>query len=175
MYFEHYKKKNKLQLTKLLTIFILAGVIYIAIEVLATAIQNKLAAKLDCWKYISLMGYSSIWMFFVGGMAGILLGLFNEIKLIRRTKMIFQAMLGCLFITGLELLVGILLNIIFKLNIWHYEGLHFLHQINLTHSLLWFLLSPLAFWFDDYIRSRMYYEGEEYTFWFNYWKLIRLK
>ncbi|MCG8573205.1 MAG: putative ABC transporter permease [Spirochaetes bacterium] len=157
--------KNGPQYKKLLTIYILAGIIYVFIEVVFTAISGKILTLTKYYERISLIGLSSIWMFPIGGFLGIVLGLLNEWKLIKHWKMIFQALLGCLIITGIELISGIVLNRWLDLKIWDYTELPFnyLGQINLFHSIGWFFLSPVAFWFDDFIRAEMYGEGKVYS------------
>ena len=59
-----------------------------------------------------------------------------------RVPILIRALFGGLFITGVELLAGCLLNLGLGFSVWDYSGLpyHFLGQICLSYSILWFLL-----------------------------------
>lgn len=132
---------------KSVIIGVLAGFIYLGIEVVFTAALKNPTAR--------LIGYSSIYMFPIGAFLGVVLGLLNEKKVIAKLPVIVQALLGAAIITGVELLTGFVLNIVFGLNLWDYshEPLNYLGQISLPHSIGWIIISPLAFWFDDYLRK----------------------
>lgn len=153
---------KRVELKKLLILFIVGFVIYIAIEVLWTATQyiyRDLGSS-----HMSLMGGSSIWMGVLGGFIFIILGLLNENTVIReRFPLSLQALIGAVIITTLEFITGIILNVWLDLNIWDYEGFPLAHlfynQINLVHSLCWLLLAPTAFWLDDLLRWVFYKVG----------------
>ena len=79
-----------------------------------------------------------------------------------------QMLIGCLIITGTELIAGIVLNMWLGLNIWDYSNmpLNLWGQICLPFSCLWFFLSGVAIVLDDELRYNMF--GEEkphYYFW----------
>ena len=64
-----------------------------------------------------------------------------------RVPIPLRALAGAIFITGVELLSGCFLNIALGLDVWDYSTLpyHFLGQICLPYSVLWFLLClPLS-------------------------------
>ncbi|MBO5294568.1 MAG: hypothetical protein J6B71_04915 [Clostridia bacterium] len=64
-----------------------------------------------------------------------------------RLPVLLRATVGALFITGVELFAGCLLNLGLGLAVWDYSSLpyHFLGQICLRYSILWFLLCiPLS-------------------------------
>lgn len=56
---------------------------------------------------------------------------------------IFKSMISAIFITAVELVFGIVFNLILKLNVWNYSGekYNFLGQICPQYTFLWFLLS----------------------------------
>lgn len=56
-----------------------------------------------------------------------------------------QALICTVLITAVELIVGFVLNIVFRLNIWDYSLLpfNFMGQICLWYSTLWFILSMI--------------------------------
>lgn len=145
-----------------LILFSVGFLLYIGIEVVFCALLGALVDfKGMC--YWSLGGYSSIWMGLVGGVAFTLLGMLNEVKRIRTFPLALQCLLGAVLITTLEFVVGLILNVWLKLEIWNYQGeplAHlFLNQINLFHSILWFFLSIFAFWLEDTVRWALYELG----------------
>ncbi|OHD82309.1 MAG: hypothetical protein A2355_11620 [Spirochaetes bacterium RIFOXYB1_FULL_32_8] len=102
----------------------------------------------------------------------------NEINFISsRFNLFFQSLLGAVIITLVELISGIILNLIFKFNIWDYSKypFNFLGQIALARSILWFFICPLAFWFDDLVRSLLYDAGTPYSLFSMYKKLFNFK
>lgn len=60
----------------------------------------------------------------------------------RRAPLFKRCLFGCGIITALELIVGCVVNLIFKMKVWDYSGNRFniLGQICLGYSVLWFLL-----------------------------------
>ena len=60
---------------KNLLYFCILGCIYLLLEFFMRAVSFDIHNYSNSFKYLSLMGISSIWMFFVGGIAGILLGI----------------------------------------------------------------------------------------------------
>lgn len=123
----------------LLTIF--GGLNYVLIEII--------------WR-----GYSHPSMFILGGLSFLIVGLLNEI-FSWKIPIEIQSICGGAIITIMELIVGIILNIILKLNVWNYSlmPLNFLGQICLPFSLLWIVLSFLIIIIDDWIRYKFF--GEE--------------
>ena len=108
---------------KYAALFIIGGTVYYGIELL--------------WRN------RSHWtMAVVGGICFILCGLINEV-LDYDYPLLLQGIIGSLFITGVELFSGIVLNIWLDLGIWDYSGLpfNFLGQICLPFSLLWVVLA----------------------------------
>lgn len=104
--------------------------------------------------------YSHPSMFILGGLSFLVVGLLNEI-FSWKIPIEIQAICGGAIITIMELIVGIILNIILKLNVWNYSSmpLNFLGQICLPFSLLWIVLSFLIIIVDDWIRYKLF--GEE--------------
>lgn len=130
-------------------LFLIGGMIYSLIEIFGR-------------------GFTHPSMFIVGGICFVLIGLLNEIY---SWDMLFQyqCIIGSLIITFLELISGIILNIILKLNIWDYSNYNFniLGQICLHHSIFfWIPLSAIAIILDDYIRYEFFNEEQPvYHFW----------
>lgn len=169
--------KGKVKIAPDLLIFIMTGIIYVFIEVVFTAVFGEMEHKFGV-KYGSTMGFSSIYMSLIGGLLGVVLGRINEIDFISsRFNLFFQSLLGACAITLIELAAGIVLNLIFKFDIWDYSNypLNFMGQIALFRSVLWFFICPLAFWFDDLVRSLLYGEGEPYSLLKLYLELFGIK
>ena len=78
------------------------------------------------------------------------IGFFHLYRINRRylrSPLPLRALMGACFITAMELTIGCILNLGLGWNIWDYSALplHFLGQICLPYSILWFLLCfPVA-------------------------------
>ena len=61
-----------------------------------------------------------------------------------------MACVGAVVITAVELIYGVLFNIVLGLSVWDYAGfgLNFIGQISLTYSLLWIFVAMIAFVVD---------------------------
>ena len=95
----------------------------------------------------------------LGGICFVLMGLINNI-LGFETSLILQMFISALIITVLEFLSGLLLNVYLGLNIWDYSHLPFnlMGQVCLPFSIIWFFLSPLGIFADDFIRWKLFHE-----------------
>lgn len=126
---------------KYLFLFLVGGLAYCGIEML--------------WR-----GYTHWTMFLVGGICFLFCGSINE--LFDWDMPIWKQMLICSAgITVIEFVSGVIINIIFKLNVWDYSNLPFnvLGQVCLPFSILWFGLSFIAILADDWLRYWLF--GEE--------------
>lgn len=122
-------------------LFLIGGLIYITIEILAR-------------------GFSHVSMFLVGGLCFVIIGLLNERY---DWKMLFQhqCLIGAGVITLLEFFSGCIVNLWLHLHVWDYSDRPFnlLGQICLHHSLCyWTILSAVAIWLDDFIRHKFFHE-----------------
>ena len=130
---------------KHLILFVIGGVAYVCIELLAR-------------------GFSHWTMFVVGGLCFFLVGAINEVT--PKMALVKQMVLSCVIITAIEFLSGCILNIGLGLDIWDYsdEFGNLFGQICLKHSCYWFLLSLVGIVLDDYIRYRLFQEPKpKYT------------
>ena len=125
---------------KYIILFLIGGCVYYSIEIIAR-------------------GFSHWTMFMVGAICFILIGAINEITL--KMPLLKQMLLSAIIITFIEFISGCILNIWLGLNIWDYsnEPFNLLGQINLKHTIYWFLLSSIGIVLDDYIRYILF--GEE--------------
>lgn len=125
---------------KYIILFLIGGCVYYSIEIIAR-------------------GFSHWTMFMVGAICFILIGAINEIT--PKMPLLKQMLLSAIIITFIEFISGCILNIWLGLNIWDYsnEPFNLLGQINLKHTIYWFLLSSIGIVLDDYIRYILF--GEE--------------
>lgn len=75
-----------------------------------------------------------------------------------------QSILGAIIITIFEFIVGVIVNIILKWNVWNYATVPFniMGQICLPFSLIWIVLSAVIIIVDDYIRYKLFKEKKSY-------------
>lgn len=128
------------QLFKYVVLFLIGGATYFCIEML--------------WR-----GHSHWTMFIVGGICFIFCGGINE-WFDWDIPLWIQMLLCAAGITTIEFISGIIINIIFKLNVWDYSNLplNIMGQVCLWFSLLWFFLSALAIILDDWLRYWLFDE-----------------
>lgn len=101
-------------------------------------------------------GYSHWSMFILGGLCGVVIGLLNE-----RNKDISiweQGLYGAIIVTILEFIIGYILNILLGWNIWDYSDVpfNFLGQICLPFTIIWFILSIVCVYLDDFLREKLF-------------------
>lgn len=101
-------------------------------------------------------GYTHPTMGLAGGLSLCFLSIINE-KL-KQLKLIYKAILGGLFITTIEFLIGILMNVGLKSQIWDYSAMPFnlFGQICLSFSVLWCALSIPMMWLTTIIRRYIF-------------------
>lgn len=125
---------------RLLTLFAIGGFSYMGIEIL--------------WR-----GYTHWTMGIVGGLCFVLIGLINEIFTFQMLLWV-QDLIAAVLVTIIELVSGIVINIVFKLGVWDYSNVPFniLGQVCLPYMILWFLLANVAIVVDDFIRWKLFQE-----------------
>lgn len=130
-----------MKLIKNIVIFLAFGAIYYVLE--------------SIWKG----SFEHWYIFILGGLISTLISNINE-KIEWDMPFFQQATIGLGVAIFSEAFVGIVLNIILNLNIWHYDRLTFFwHQCSLSSCVLWFILSIACILFDDWLRWRLL--GEE--------------
>lgn len=92
-------------------------------------------------------GCSHYSMAIAGGLSLMLIDIICLRKLIK-LPVIAKAILSSGIITFVELITGIIVNLVFKLNVWDYSNMPFnvLGQICLPFSIIWVLISFPAIW-----------------------------
>lgn len=131
----------KLNFIKYLILLLIGGSIYYCIEIVAR-------------------GFSHWTMFLVGGICFIVIGLINEKT--PEIPLLKQMIVSAAIITLIEFISGCILNIWLGLNIWDYtnEPFNLFGQINVKHTVYWFLLSSVGIIIDDYIRHYLFGEDK---------------
>lgn len=163
------KHSNKYLKNKLIH-FLVFGSIYLNIEIITRAI-NKSLVGFNGICTLSLCGWTSLWMFPIGGFCAVLIGTLNDYPPYYNLKMWQQTIMGGSLIIAVELLSGIFFNIILGLNIWDYsyDKFNFMGQINLKNSISWYVLSVVIVWLDDEL-SYYIYRDEKPSSLLNYFK-----
>lgn len=126
---------------KLFILFLIGGLVYSAIE-------------------IAYKGDTHYSMFIVGGLCFILIGGINS-YLSYDMPLIYQMLISSVIITVLEFISGCIVNLWLKIGVWDYSRMPFnvLGQICLLFMIIWFFLSAVGIFLDDFVRWKMF--GEE--------------
>ena len=121
-------------------VFLFGGINYIAIEIL--------------WR-----GYTHWTMAVAGGLCAMLIYIIN--MKFKGWNLIYKAFVGALLIIFLELIIGIIINIILRWNVWDYsqKTFNFMGQICLDYFILWFFLCiPVCILFN-YFQEKIVEQG----------------
>lgn len=143
-----YMKEKILRVIKYIVLFLIGGAAYFGIEIL--------------WR-----GYSHWTMFLLGGLCFVIVGALNN-WLPWEMDIEKQAGIGAIIITVLEFIVGVIVNLVLKWNVWDYSLLPFniLGQISLPFTLIWIVLSASIIVVDDWVRYKVFKEEKlRYTSW----------
>ena len=142
-------------LVKYVALIAVFGFIYLDIEIFARALRHDIKTINGIpMAYTSFAGWTSLWMFFIGGAIGTVLGLLDERRSGYKQPWYFiRACLGVAIIYAIEFCAGVVFNIRLGMNLWNYtDCLNICHQITLLYLPVWFVLSVFAQWFDDVVR-----------------------
>lgn len=124
---------------KRIILFLIFGAIYCILEMI--------------WR-----GRTYISMAMIGGIAGVVIGEFNEKA---PAPFLSQCFAGMSVITLLEGISGLILNVWLKLGIWDYSnmpGQFFWGQCCIPYCILWFILAGVAVYLDDWLRWLLFNE-----------------
>ena len=104
---------------------------------------------------ILFRGFTHWTMAITGGVAFLLIHIINTKA--KNTGLFFKCLTGCFIITGLELIVGIIVNRQLHLNVWDYstQSFNLLGQICPLFSFLWFLISAPAIFLSRFISKKL--------------------
>ena len=135
----NFKTLYREKILEYLLVATIGGVFYFALEVI--------------WR-----GWSHISMAFCGALCFTFFYYIESDIRFRRLPLIFKAIVGGAFISALELAAGLVLNKLLLLNIWDYSyaPLDLFGQVCLQMSILWVLVSFIAFLLCDIIRRNIF-------------------
>lgn len=76
----------------------------------------------------------------------------------KKRPLLQNCFLGSAMITATEFIVGCIVNLGFKMNVWDYSdrAVHFLGQICPLYSMFWFILTAPAMWICRSIREKVF-------------------
>lgn len=116
---------------------------------------------------ILFRGYSHYTMFILGGLCFLLVGEFGTRMLKKNIsnvyKIIFIMLCGTLIITFAELITGIIVNVVFDMQVWDYSDrkYNYMGQICPEFSAMWALVSLVCVYADALLRMFLLGGGEE--------------
>ena len=96
------------------------------------------------------------WSMLLAG--GICFALFSKIaEKLKRVPLLIKVMIFALAVTGIELLFGLIFNVLLGMNVWDYSGMdyNFKGQICLAFSALWGCLGMIAIPLADFLNKRL--------------------
>lgn len=146
-----------MEIKKISVIYLIGFLAYMAIEVIFGTIMRPLGSKIF---------FGLFCMGILGGIILNVLGMFNEIKWMKKWNLLTQCLIGAVVITVLEFVAGLILNTWLGLGVWDYTNhvlfgipFHIMGQVSILFSFFWLLLCPLAFWVDDVLKWTFYKTG----------------
>jgi len=89
---------------------------------------------------------------------GICFTVFGSIsRALKKVHLLYKAIIASIFVTFVELIFGIVFNIILKKNVWDYSGIpfNFKGQICLLYSVFWWILGLIFIPVADLLNRRL--------------------
>lgn len=104
---------------------------------------------------ILFRGFTHWTMALTGGFCFLLIHIVNQKA--KNKGLFFKCLIGCLIITSLELIVGIIVNRQLHLDVWDYseQSFNLLGQICPLFSFLWFLISIPAIYLSRFMKKKL--------------------
>ena len=105
---------------------------------------------------ILFRGFTHWTMFFAGGLSFVIL--YHIFTGSRSFPLWKGCLIGALVITGIEFLFGCVFNLALGWNVWDYSHypLHFMGQVCLLYTLLWFVLSAPILWLSRGLKRKLH-------------------
>lgn len=100
-------------------------------------------------------GYTHWSMLCAGGVCFVFFGKIQE--KMKDKNLFLKSILGSVFITLIEFILGVIFNILFKKKVWDYSKLpfNFLGQICLLYSSLWCILSMIFIPLAGFLKNKI--------------------
>lgn len=137
-------------ISKKIISFFIGGILYFIIEIMTR-------------------GYSHYSMFICGGISYVFVGIAGRwiLEKNRRPEIAIASIMlvGSMIITTMELLTGIIVNIVFDMRVWDYSNIEYnvMGQICPAFSVLWALISLPCVYIDSVIRKFIFCEKIDYV------------
>jgi Predicted membrane protein len=127
-------------LAEYMTVFIIGAAVYSVCEI--------------CWR-----GYTHWTMTFAGGFC--LICIYLSSNKYPDRMLWLQCAEGCLTITAIEFIIGYIVNIQLKWNVWDYTDIPFniMGQVCLSYMAVWFIMSIPAVFICRLLRTKLFYRG----------------
>ncbi len=145
------------QIKKFFTLFIVIGLVYLDMEIIFRSFRGDLIG-FEGLTAKSMAAWSSIWMIGIGGLSGVVLGIFNEGN--NKLPYIVRVLLGIVVVFLIEFVGGLIFNDLLNMSLWDYSDmpLNIMGHITLLYLPVWLAIIPFAFWLDDLLRSFFFEE-----------------
>ena len=114
---------------------------------------------------IMFRGFSHVSMLIAGGLCFVFIGWINEDQHRNESmSLISQMLISAIVITMVEFAVGLIVNVWLGLDVWDYSNMpyNFMGQICLLYMVIWFFLSLVAIFFDEYLRCHLLREEKRH-------------
>jgi uncharacterized membrane protein len=132
-----------------------------------------------CYAQLELFarGVTYLPMTFIGGLAGILIGLLDRHPSSTSLTMWQQCVLGTLIVLDIEFISGYICNMRLGMQLWDYSGYRYNidGQVCARLAAVWFFIVPLASWIDDFLRWKLFDEPRPKPVWNSYKRLITFR
>lgn len=153
-----------------MALFSIYGTVYLALEIVARAFRGELVGMLGL-SAPSLAGWTSLWMWPIGGVCGVLVANFHRHL---RVPLWVIGVIGVAAIMAVELAAGLLLNVGLGLALWSYAGwpLNLAGQVCGLYAPIWFLLIPMIVWLDLAVQAVYWDVGAPPTLWYTYSRMF---
>ena len=103
---------------------------------------------------ILFRGYTHWSMIIAGGLCFLVFYILNSI--LKTNSILVRCLIAMLIITTIELIVGLIVNVVLKWNVWDYSNmfLNFMGQICVVYSGIWFSMGVPMTYLSNFIKSR---------------------
>ena len=103
---------------------------------------------------IIFRGYTHWSMVIAGGLCFLVFYILNF--LLKSNSILLRCIIAMIIITTIEFIIGYIVNIIFKWNVWDYSNMffNFMGQICVLYSSIWFSMGVPMTYLSNYIKSR---------------------
>jgi uncharacterized membrane protein len=145
-------------------------------EILSISILFYASGAIYCSLECFWRGHTDLISFFMGGLAGLVIGKLNHIPKYNKLKVYQECFIGMILVLLIELAFG-LIALHFGFRPWDYSKVYLNYKgvICVPYAIIWYLITPFAMWGEDTLRWKLFNEGNYYSILMNYKSLFTLK